>query len=101
MKSIISTFVVSSVLALGLTGVASANEAGAKNINDYLCKDILRSSGGDRDIALAFMHGYLLAKSGKDAVHRDKLSKASDDFIEACLDNPKGKAVDTLAKQLK
>ena len=97
----IKMLVIGSVFTLGLFGMASANEEKPRNINDLLCKDVLRTSGEDRAIALAFLHGYLLAKSGEDIIYRSKLSSGSDDFIEACLDDVNSKAVTTLGKQLK
>jgi len=100
-ESVISKLVISFVFVLGLVGTASASEEDSKSINDILCKDVLRTSGNDRDIAVAFMHGYLLGKSGKDVINRSKLYKASDDFIEACLDNTNSKAITTLKKQIK
>ena len=100
-KSVIKLLVINLVFVLGFAGTASANEAESKTINDILCKDVLRASGNERDIAMAFMHGYLLAKSGKDVIDRPKLSKASDDFIEACLNDSNSKAITTLGKQLK
>jgi hypothetical protein len=100
-KSVIGVVAVSAVLSLGFSGIAYAGDAKMKNVSEFLCKDILRTSGEDRDIAVAFMHGYLLGKSGKDAFNRDTLSAATDGFIEACLNNTGAVAVDTLRKQLK
>ncbi len=99
-KSIISVVAMSAVFSLGSFGVAHAGEE-MKNINDFKCKDILRTSGEDRDIAVGFLHGYLLGKSGKDTFSKETLMKATDNFIEACLDNTSAVAVKTLHKQLK
>jgi len=99
-KATIPMLVVSMALATPLHA-ASAGDAQVKNVNEFLCKDILRTSGDDRDIAVAFMHGYLLGKSGKDTFNRATLSAATDNFIEACLNDVNGVAVKTLKKQLK
>ena len=98
-KSFISVVTVSAVVSLGTVGVAHAGEE-MKNINEFKCKDILRTSGEDRDIAVGFLHGYLLGKSGKETFNKEKLMKATDGFIEACLDNTGAVAVKTLQKQL-
>ncbi|MCW8963605.1 MAG: HdeA family protein [Gammaproteobacteria bacterium] len=100
LKAAISVFAVSMVLATPLHA-EPAGDAQVKNVNEFLCKDILRTSGDDRDIAVAFMHGYLLGKSGKDTFNRATLSAATDNFIEACLNDVNGVAVKTLKKQLK
>lgn len=89
------------VLGHGAIGISFAAEEEQSNINSFLCKDILRVAGDERDIAVAFMHGYLLGKSGKETFNRPTLSAATDGFIEACLDNVDAVAVKTLKSQLK
>ncbi len=56
----------------------------------------MRISGPDRDIAIALMHGYLLAEKGPTSFSTEALAGASEDFIESCLDNPTAKALKTL-----
>ena len=100
-QSVVNKLVIGLMLMLGLIGIASANEEDGRNVNDILCKDVLRTSGNDRDIAMAFMHGYLMGQSGENMIHRAKLYKASDDFIEACLNDTSSKAITMLKKQIK
>ena len=80
--------------------VASAvtAEPQPRTIEQYLCKDVMRESGANRDVAIAFLHGYLLGKSGSGKFDLEILHKQSDGFIEQCLDNPARKAVDVMAK---
>ena len=40
----------------GAVGVSS------RSIEQYTCKDVMREHGGNRDVTIAFLHGYLLAK---------------------------------------
>lgn len=80
---------------------ALAGEADVEEVDKFLCKDILRTSGDDRRNAIAFMHGYLLGKSGKNKFDKAVLAKATDDFIEACLDDTGAVAITTMANQLK
>jgi hypothetical protein len=47
------------------------------------------------------MHGYLLGKSGKNKFDKAILAKATDDFIEACLDDTGAVAITTMENQLK
>ena len=79
-------------------GPASAQNAKDRTIEQYSCKDIVRESGADRDVAIAFLHGYLLGKSGSSKFNLDVLHKHSNDFIERCLDNLAERAVDTMSK---
>jgi hypothetical protein len=80
---------------------ASATAAGAqphadRTIEQYNCKDVMRDSGSNRDVAIAFLHGYLLGKSGSSGFNLDVLARQTDDFIERCLSNPEEKAADAM-----
>ena len=85
------------LLALGL-GPASAQDAKDRTIEQFSCKDVVRESGADRDVAIAFLHGYLLGKSGSSKFNLDVLHKQSNDFTERCLDNLAERAVDSMSK---
>jgi hypothetical protein len=88
-----------SALFAGLiTASAASAEPQPRTIEQYLCKDVMRESGANRDVAIAFLHGYLLGKSGNSKFDLEVLHKQTDDFIERCLDNPAQKAVDVMAK---
>src|SRR5450432_3972261 len=86
------------VLLVGF-GLGSASAQGTKDhaIEQYACRDVMRESGGNRDVAIAFLHGFLLGKSGSSKFNVDDLRKQSDDFIERCLNNPDEKAVDAMS----
>jgi len=73
-------------------------DAQPRTVEQYLCKDVMRESGANRDVAIAFLHGYFVGKSGSGKFDLEVLHKQSDDFIEQCLDNPAQKAVDVMAK---
>ena len=95
------------VLAFGigavlLTGIgiapASAQNSKSRTVEQYSCKDVMRESGASREVAIAFLHGFLLGKSGGDTFNLDVLHKQTAEFIEQCLDNPNEKAVDVMSK---
>jgi len=75
---------------------ATAADNADRTVGQYLCKDLMRQSGENRAVSLAFLHGYLLGKNGKSEFNIDALGKATDAFIEHCLDNPSDKAVDAM-----
>ena len=79
-------------------GSASAQDAKDRTVEQYLCRDIVRESGADRDVAIAFLHGFLLGKSGGSKFNLDVLHKQSGDFIERCLDNLAERALDSMSK---
>jgi hypothetical protein len=69
-----------------------------RTVEQYTCKDIMRESGGDRDVAIAFLHGFLLGKSGSASFKVEVLHKQTSDFIERCLNNPGERALDVMSK---
>ena len=84
-------------VTLGLSP-AAAQDAKERTVEQYMCKDIMRESGSNRDVAIAFLHGFLLGKSGSTKFNIDALHKHSADFIERCLDNPNERAIDAMSK---
>lgn len=81
----------------GLTlGSSKAEDAGDRTIEQYRCRDVMRESGSNRDIAIAFLHGFLIGKSGSAKFNVDTLRKQTDTFMDRCLDNPNERAVDAM-----
>src|SRR5690242_8709089 len=79
--------------AIGLTigmgmSTLSAQDTAKRTIEQYGCKDVMRESGTNRDVAIAFLHGYLLGKSGGSSFDLQTLRRQTDVFIENCLDHP-------------
>ena len=58
----------------------------------------MREHGSNRDVTIAFLHSYLLGKSGRSTFNIDDLHKQTSAFIEYCLDNPGERAVDAMTK---
>jgi hypothetical protein len=88
-------------LAIILAGVLTAGSAqsqGDRTIEQYKCKDVMREPDENRAVAIAFLHGYLLGKSGDSNFNVDALEKQTDAFIEQCLDSPQAKAEDVMLK---
>jgi hypothetical protein len=79
-----------------LGDAALAQSERNRTIEQYACKDVMRDSGANRDVAIAFLHGYLLGKAGGTAFSLDAIQRQTDAFIERCLDNPNEKAVDAM-----
>ena len=87
-------------LLVGMLGAAaaSAQDVADRTVEQYTCKDILREGGSNRDVAIAFLHGYLVGKSGSSKFNIGVLTKQTDEFIDQCLDSPAAKAVDIMTK---
>lgn len=90
-----ATIVIAAVIYPGwASSSAFAQGSQDRMIEQYTCKDIMRESGPSRDVAIAFLRGFLLGKKG----NIDLLHKQSDEFIERCLANPDEKAMDAIFK---
>ena len=83
-------------LTLASTGSALAEDNGDRTIDQYACKDIVRESGSLRDVAIAFLHGYALGKSGNAQFNLTALMKQTDSFLDRCIENPSQKAIDVM-----
>ena len=82
---------------LATPGWAHAQTTKDRAVEQYLCKDVMRESGPDRDVAIAFLHGFLLGKSGTSKFNVDILHRQTGEFIELCLDKSSEKAIDIMS----
>ena len=95
MKKLVGLIAAAAVLPLGSAG---AQDAKPRKVEQYSCKDVMREQGSNRDVAIAFLHGFALGKSGGSGFDLGALHKQSDAFIERCLDNPAERALDAMTK---
>jgi hypothetical protein len=76
------------------SATAFAQEASTKkDLSTYLCKDVMRLSGSDRETSLALVHGYRLGKMGTTQFDIEVLSDLTDRYLDYCLDNPNANAL--------
>jgi HdeA/HdeB family len=90
--------VLSTMLVVLATGAALAQEKDDRSVDQYLCKDIMRDSGASRDVAIAFIHAYLLGRANATTFNVAKMRQQNEAFINRCLDNPNEKALDAMMK---
>jgi hypothetical protein len=84
------------MLVAGAALAQNKTDKGDRAVEQYSCKDVMRESGGNRDVAIAFLHGFILGKSGGSGFNLETLRKQTDAFIERCLDNPGLKALEAM-----
>jgi hypothetical protein len=90
--------VLAAMLAVFGTCAALAQEKEDRSVDQYLCKDIMRDSGASRDVAIAFIHAYLLGRANATTFNVAKMRQQNEAFINRCLDNPNEKALDAMIK---
>ena len=83
---------------IGMHAIAVAQDSSTRNVDQLTCKDIMRESDDGRATDVAFLHGFLLGKSGSSAFDLDAMGKQTDSFIDYCLDHPNEKAVTAMMK---
>ena len=94
--------IITIISALSLTvlmsapGLSLAAEARLSDVNGYMCKDVMRMTGADREISVGFLHGWWMAKLNLTKFNKEQVAVVTDRFVEYCLDNPKAKAVDAM-----
>ena len=99
-------FISTSLVAVALVTVlpcvnqaqAQAQTKSDRIVESFTCKDVMREPDAHREIAIAFLHGYLLGKSGNSKFNVEVVESQTNAFIEQCLDNPQSKAVDVMTK---
>jgi len=89
---------VATLILSAAIGSALAQDNGDRSTDQYTCKDVMRESGTNRDVAIAFVHGYLLGKSNATKFNVGVLEQQTDAFIDYCLNNPNAKALDAMIK---
>ena len=77
---------------------AASQTATDRAVELFTCKDVMREPNTSREVAIAFLHGWLLGKSGGSKFNVEVLEKQTNAFIEECLDNPQSKAADVMGK---
>ena len=92
------TAAITSVLLVGTTAALAEEESTQINLNDFVCKDVIRLSGNERENTLALAHGYRLGKMNTTTYEIEVLSDLTDRFIDHCLDNPNDKALAAFEK---
>ena len=86
------------VCLIPLCPVRAAESLGQGDLSGHTCKDVMRLSGEDREIALALVHGYVLGRKGTTKYDVEVLAEITDRFIDYCLDNPKDNALAAFEK---
>ncbi len=87
-----------SAFCLGGTHAVAGDLSEKRDLKDNQCRDVMILSGEDREIAIAFAHGYMLGKKNTTEYVPEELGNATDMFMDYCLDNPKENALEAFEK---
>jgi hypothetical protein len=92
------TAAVTSALLIGGLAIAAEEPSTQKDLSVFVCKDVMRLSGSERENSLAFVHGYRLGKMDTTKYEIETLADLTDRFIDYCLDNPNDNALAVFEK---
>ena len=95
---ILAVAVTFSALCFGGPTAFAGELSEPKDLKDSQCKDVMILSGEDREITIAFAHGYMLGKKNTTQYVPEELGKATDNFMDYCLDHPKDNALAVFEK---
>ena len=95
---ILTVAVTLAALCFGGSTILAGEPSKPRDLNDYQCKDVMILSGEDREIAMALLHGYRLGKKNTTQYVTEVLAKATDSFMDYCLDHPMDNALATFEK---
>lgn len=90
-RSVVAAALVAGTSVVGASAMAA--EGDQVDFSTNLCKDVMRMSGAERDLALAFAHGYVLGEKGTTKFDIRALEEVTDKFISYCLDHPQDNAL--------
>lgn len=85
---ILSVAVAFSALCFGGSAAYAGELSEPRDLKDNQCRDVMILSGEDREIAIAFAHGYMLGKKNTTRYVPEELGEATDKFMDYCLDHP-------------
>lgn len=90
---VLAVAVTFTMLCLGGSTAFAGELSESKDLKDNKCKDVMILSGEDREIAIALAHGYMLGKKNTTRFVPEELGKATDNFMDYCLDHPADNAL--------
>lgn len=68
------------------------------DIGKLTCKELMRGNDGDREIGIAFYHGFLAGKKNEQTIDLHGAYSLTDRVKDFCLSNPTETVMDAFAK---
>lgn len=78
-----------------------ADAAPSLDVEAMTCRALLQTGGNERDLLLAFLHGYAAAKAGTGAPGLEAMATLTDQVIDRCIDAPNQRVLDAFQADAK
>jgi hypothetical protein len=91
------------IIGVALAAVPAWSEEGklsenAIDIGKLTCKELMSGSDIDREVGIAFFHGYMAGKKNQETIDLPAASARSDKVKDFCLSNPTSTVMDGFLK---
>lgn len=100
MKATVALLASTLILGTACPRPAAAQDDTSKDLRTVTCKDVLLASGEERDGILLVLHAYLLGEAKQPTYDSDVLGAATDEFLDACIEEPGAEALGMMRKQV-
>jgi hypothetical protein len=85
-----------SIALMTLSTVAGAQTSrSVRDLSTVTCKEIMGADDRERELSMAYMHGYINGKANRTTLDLDKNAAITDKVREYCLSNPTAKFAKT------
>lgn len=73
----------------------SQTSKSVRDLSTVTCKEIMGADDRERELSMAYMHGYINGKANRTTLDLDKNAAITDKVREYCLSNPTAKFAKT------
>jgi len=71
------------------------------DIGKLTCKELMRGNDSDRDVGIAFYHGFLAGKTNNQVINIHDTGAKTERVRDYCLSNPTSTVMDAFTKSAK
>jgi hypothetical protein len=71
------------------------------DIGKLTCKELMRGNDSDRDVGIAFYHGFLAGKTNSQVINIHDTGAKTERVTDYCLSNPTSTVMDAFTKSAK
>lgn len=98
-KKMLSVLVFGFVLAAATTWAdQGTTQENTVDISKLTCKELMSGDDSDREVGMAFYHGFLAGKKNNQVLNVSEMGSTTDKVKDYCLSNPTSTVMDAFTK---
>ncbi len=90
-----------SITALPVWGQEATPDTQKLDMAKMTCKELMAGNDEDREVGIAYMHGFFAGKKGNSVIDIAALTAQTDRVRDYCLSNPSSTLMDAFTKTAK